>query len=155
MGYVACLPKTDTQMLQVFASYLVFVQAAPFNQFTQLSNFAHCSAGAERIFCSCEMAPRLTRARLTCALVAMSLRGILGLGQTVRRETLLPETFALMTCNLRYDDDQTVLGKPRCLAKPGQKIAFVGSTGCKQLLPTLLTVYDCPWWNHHLRRHSY
>ncbi len=55
-------------------AYLIFVRqvAMPFNQFTQLSNFLLTAlAGAERGFCSYEMAPRLTRARLTwCALVA-------------------------------------------------------------------------------------
>ncbi len=54
-------------------------------------------AGAERIFAVMEMTSRLDEGKLTwSALVVMSQEKNPGLGHTIY-ETLLPETFALMT----------------------------------------------------------
>ena len=97
------------------ASYLVFVRQAamPINQFTQLGNFLlNALAGAERL--AVDESGRAVAAdgtELTCGLVPLA--------GDVRFHAVdfsyVPGTRVLMDLNL--------------FAKPGQKIAFVGSTG--------------------------
>ena len=130
-GIMAMNGTTDIGSL---ASYLVFVRqaAAPINQFTQQSNFLLAAlAGAERVFEAMnqpsemdegqvdlvqepgtdEKSPRWAwkKADGTC----VPLRG------DVRFEEV----------DFGYDSRHPILKKISLYAKPGQKIAFVGSTG--------------------------
>lgn len=124
-GLMALNGWTDVGSL---ASYLVFVRqaAAPINQFTQQSNFLLAAlAGAERVFRVMDQRPE--RDKGTVKLVqnpqgwawetedggTMPLRG------DVRLEDV----------SFGYNPGRLILHHISLYAKPGQKIAFVGSTG--------------------------
>ena len=111
------------------ASYLVFVRQAcmPFNQMTQQGNFVLMAlAGAERIFDVMALAPetddgdvRLVRtAGDAWEWVRPDGSGVPLAGDVRFRDV----TFG-------YDPDRPVLRDLSLYAKPGQKVAFVGSTG--------------------------
>ncbi len=116
------------------ASYLVFVRQAamPFNQFTQLGNFLMTAlAGAERIFGVMELSSEVDDGSVTLVRTSGYDTGDerwawrkpdgekIPLAGDVRFDHV---TFG-------YDEGQTVLANLSLFAKPGQKIAFVGSTG--------------------------
>ncbi len=124
-GLMALNGWTDVGSL---ASYLVFVRqaAAPINQFTQQSSFLLAAlAGAERVFRVMDQRPE--RDKGTVKLVqnpqgwawetedggTMPLRG------DVRLEDV----------SFGYNPGRLILHHISLYAKPGQKIAFVGSTG--------------------------
>ena len=141
------------------ASYLVFVRqsAMPFNQVEQLGNFLLSAlAGAERIFDAMAMAPEVDEGVVTLertgggglggkdawAWSVPAGYGVGALGKVVREGS--PEAAGMelargqvpLAGDVRfhdvtfgYDEGTTVLADLNLFAKPGQKIAFVGSTG--------------------------
>ena len=125
-GYMAMKGITDVGSL---ASYLVFVRQAamPINQFTQQSNFLLAAlAGAERVFEAMDQPSEVDKGAVELVKerdggwswrkpdgTAVPLRG------DVRFEHV---TFG-------YDPSHPILKDISLFAKPGQKIAFVGSTG--------------------------
>ncbi len=124
-GWMAMAGLTDVGSL---ASYLVFVRQAalPINQFTQQSNFLLAAlAGAERVFEAMDQPPEADQGQVKLEREgdgwvwrrpdgeAVPLRG------DVRFERV---TFG-------YDESRPILKDVSLFAKPGQKIAFVGSTG--------------------------
>lgn len=141
------------------ASYLVFVRqsAMPFNQVAQLGNFLLSAlAGAERIFDAMAMAPEVDEGVVTLertggdglggkdawAWSVPAGYGVGALGKVVREGS--PEAAGMelargqvpLAGDVRfhdvtfgYDEGTTVLADLNLFAKPGQKIAFVGSTG--------------------------
>ena len=139
------------------ASYLVFVRQAamPINQLTQLGNFMLTAlAGAERVFSVMEEPAEKDEGTVTLERVgaggdaeadgdapaaenaaASSTRRMAAgaAGWQWRREdgTTVPLAGDVRFENVTfgYDEDQTVLANLTLFAKPGQKIAFVGSTG--------------------------
>ena len=124
------------------ASYLVFVRqsAMPINQFTQQGNFLLAAlAGAERIFAAMEEEPEMDEGGTTLVHVRKNADGSLteqperGDGWAWKRPdgTLVPlrgdVRFDHVTFG--YEPGQVILHDISLYAKPGQKIAFVGSTG--------------------------
>ena len=117
------------------ASYLVFVRqsAMPFNQVAQLGNFLLSAlAGAERIFEAMALAPEVDEGTVT-----LERTGGEGLGGADAwawrspdgREVPLAGDVRFRDVTFGYEEGQTVLADLSLYAKPGQKIAFVGSTG--------------------------
>ena len=139
------------------ASYLVFVRQAamPINQLTQLGNFMLTAlAGAERVFSVMEEPAEKDEGTVTLErvgangnatadgdapaaanAVASSTRRMAAgaAGWQWRREdgstVPLAGDVRFENVTFGYDEDQTVLANLTLFAKPGQKIAFVGSTG--------------------------
>ena len=120
------------------ASYLVFVRqaAAPLNQFTQQGNFLLTAlAGAERIFSVMRLSSevdegevRLVRANDVEA--ARTAAGAAGWAWEICGEHVpLQGDVRFYDVDFGYEEGQTVLAGLTLYAKPGQKIAFVGSTG--------------------------
>ena len=124
------------------ASYLVFVRQAAMhiNQFTQQGNFLLAAlAGAERIFAAMEEVPEVDEGQTTLVHIRTSADGTIteqperGDGWAWKRPdgTLVPlrgdVRFDHVTFG--YEPGQTILHDISLYAKPGQKIAFVGSTG--------------------------
>ena len=125
------------------ASYLVFVRQAamPINQLTQLGNFVLTAlAGAERVFRVMELPPEVDQGKAIVqrmdeaderdgarrmAAGAAGWRWLLPGGGTVP----LAGDVRLNDVTFGYEEGQTVLANLSLYAKPGQKIAFVGSTG--------------------------
>ena len=132
--------QTDVGSL---ASYLVFVRQAamPINQLTQLGNFVLTAlAGAERVFRVMELPPEVDQGKTVVqrmdetgerdgarrmAAGAAGWRWVLPGGGTVP----LAGDVRLNDVTFGYEEGQTVLANLTLYAKPGQKIAFVGSTG--------------------------
>ena len=108
------------------ASYLVFVRqsALPINQFTQQGNFLLAAlAGAERIFNVLDEQPETDEGTVEIVRVEKSADG-----------TIVPSAGGRGDVRFRdvsfgYIPGQTTLHDVTLYAKPGQKIAFVGSTG--------------------------
>lgn len=137
-GFMALKGLTDLGSL---ASYLVFVRqtAMPINQFTQQSNFMLAAlAGAERIFKAMGEEPEVDEGTVTLVNIKKEADGtqrecsektdcwawkdngrLIPLRGDVRFEHV----------NFGYDPDRLILKDISLYAKPGQKIAFVGSTG--------------------------
>ena len=124
-GYMAMAGMTDVGSL---ASYLVFVRQAamPINQFTQQSNFLLAAlAGAERVFEAMDQTPEVDEGQVKLEKQGDSWvwrkpdGSIVPLRGDVRFEGV---TFG-------YDAGRPILKEITLFAKPGQKIAFVGSTG--------------------------
>nr|WP_300167238.1 ABC transporter ATP-binding protein [uncultured Flavonifractor sp.] len=124
-GYMAMAGMTDVGSL---ASYLVFVRQAamPINQFTQQSNFLLAAlAGAERVFEAMDQTPEVDEGQVKLEKQGDSWvwrkpdGSIVPLRGDVRFEGV---TFG-------YDAGHPILKEISLFAKPGQKIAFVGSTG--------------------------
>ena len=132
------------------ASYLVFVRQAamPINQLTQLGNFMLTAlAGAERVFSVMEEPAEKDEGTVTLervgaasgsveggAAASSTLRMAAGAaGWQWRREdgTTVPLAgdVRFEDVTFGYGEGQTVLANLSLFAKPGQKIAFVGSTG--------------------------
>ena len=130
-GFLALQGKTDLGSL---ASYVVFVRQAalPINQFTQQSNFLLAAlAGAERVFKIMSLEPEVDEGKVE-----------LVLGENVEENS--PSWFwkkpegemVPLKGDVRFDHvdfgytpDRMILKNISLYAKPGQKIAFVGSTG--------------------------
>lgn len=151
-GWMALTGQTDVGVL---ASYLVFVRqtALPINQFTQQSNFLLSAlAGAERVFAAMRVEPEADEGKVTLvetgedawawkvpdgygigawgALVPMAERNMAADG-TVLTTGLIPlrGDVRFHAVNFGYTPEHEVLHDINLFAKPGQKIAFVGSTG--------------------------
>lgn len=113
--------------LGALASYLVFVRqaAAPINQFTQQSNFLLSSmAGAERIF---EMIDKKSEQDKGTVRLATGQDG--WYWDTGKELIPLKGDVRFHNVVFSYHKNQPVLKHVSLYAKPGQKIAFVGSTG--------------------------
>lgn len=151
-GWMALTGQTDVGVL---ASYLVFVRqtALPINQFTQQSNFLLSAlAGAERVFAAMRVEPEVDEGKVTLvetgedawawkvpdgygigvwgALVPVAERNMAADG-TVLTTGLIPlrGDVRFHAVNFGYTPEHEVLNDINLFAKPGQKIAFVGSTG--------------------------
>lgn len=151
-GWMALTGQTDVGVL---ASYLVFVRqtALPINQFTQQSNFLLSAlAGAERVFAAMRVEPEVDEGKVTLvetgedawawkvpdgygigvwgALVPVTERNMAADG-TVLTTGLIPlrGDVRFHAVNFGYTPEHEVLHDINLFAKPGQKIAFVGSTG--------------------------
>ena len=151
-GWMALTGQTDVGVL---ASYLVFVRqtALPINQFTQQSNFLLSAlAGAERVFAAMRVEPEADEGKVTLvktgedawawkvpdgygigawgALVPVAERDMAADG-TVLTTGLIPlrGDVRFHAVNFGYTPEHEVLHDINLFAKPGQKIAFVGSTG--------------------------
>ncbi len=151
-GWMALTGQTDVGVL---ASYLVFVRqtALPINQFTQQSNFLLSAlAGAERVFAAMRVEPEVDEGKVTLvetgedawawkvpdgygigawgALVPVEERNMAADG-TVLTTGLIPlrGDVRFHAVNFGYTPEHEVLHDINLFAKPGQKIAFVGSTG--------------------------
>lgn len=151
-GWMAFTGQTDVGVL---ASYLVFVRqtALPINQFTQQSNFLLSAlAGAERVFAAMRVEPEVDEGKVTLvetgedawawkvpdgygigawgALVPVAERNMAADG-TVLTTGLIPlrGDVRFHAVNFGYTPEREVLHDINLFAKPGQKIAFVGSTG--------------------------
>ena len=127
------------------ASYLVFVRqsAMPINQLTQQGNFLLVAlAGAERIFRTMEEEPEVDRGAVELVRVRREEDGTLtpcreSTGRWAWRDSARPSSpLVPLRGDVRFDHvtfgyepGQTVLRNLSLYAKPGHKIAFVGSTG--------------------------
>lgn len=129
-GIMALQGMTDVGSL---ASYLVFVRqaAAPINQFTQQGNFLLAAlAGAERVFEAMAQQPEKDEGKVERVHVEAD-----GAEEqwAWRREdgTLVPlrGDVRFREVYFGYDSGHPILKDISLYAKPGQKIAFVGSTG--------------------------
>ena len=137
-GLMALRGATDIGSL---SSYLVFVRQAamPINQFTQQSNFLLAAmAGAERIFEAMRLAPETDEGRIQL----VNTRGE-GVTLTACAEktgrwawqkpdgSLVPlrGDVRFHDVTFGYEKGHPILQHVSLYAKPGQKIAFVGSTG--------------------------
>ena len=137
-GIMAMQGKTDVGSL---ASYLVFVRQAalPINQFTQQSNFLLAAlAGAERVFSVMHRSPEvdegeteLVNARMENG-TPVACKEVTGswAWQDVQGHLVpLRGDVRFQNVSFGYDGGHMVLRDISLYAKPGQKIAFVGSTG--------------------------
>lgn len=142
-GYMALKGWTDVGSL---TSYLVFVRqtAMPINQFTLQSNFMLAAmAGAERIFEAMDEEPEVDEGTVTLVNRKDSPDGTVeesrertGLWAWKDRkadgtEQLIPlrGDVRFEHVNFGYEPGHPILKDISLYAKPGQKIAFVGSTG--------------------------
>ena len=112
------------------ASYLVFVRQAamPINQFTAQSNFLLAAlAGAERVFQAMSQPAEVDEGTVRLE------RAADGKGWDWCKEdgsrTPLRGDVRFENVDFGYEEGQTILHDVSLYAKPGQKIAFVGSTG--------------------------
>ena len=125
-GYMAMKGITDVGSL---ASYLVFVRQAamPINQFTQQSNFLLAAlAGAERVFEAMDQPSEVDKGAVELVKErdgGWSWRKPDGTAVPLRGDV----RFYHVTFG--YDPSHPILKDISLFAKPGQKIAFVGSTG--------------------------
>lgn len=127
------------------ASYLVFVRqsAMPINQFTQQGNFLLAAlAGAERVFTTMEQPPEKDQGTIQLVNVRKNPDGTLTPCQERSKlwawkdsadpsAPLVPLKGDVRFHNVsfHYKPEQKILDDISLYAKPGQKIAFVGSTG--------------------------
>lgn len=127
------------------ASYLVFVRqsAMPINQFTQQGNFLLAAlAGAERVFSTMEQTPETDQGTIELINVRKNPDGTLTPCQERSKfwawkdsanplAPLVPLKGDVRFHNVsfHYKPEQKILDDISLYAKPGQKIAFVGSTG--------------------------
>ena len=112
------------------ASYLVFVRQAamPINQFTQQSNFLLAAlAGAERVFRVMSQQPEIDNGSVRLV-QAKDGKGWDWLREDGTRTPLRGDV-RFENVDFGYEDGQPILHDISLYAKPGQKIAFVGSTG--------------------------
>ena len=137
-GIMALNGMTDIGSL---ASYLVFVRQAamPINQFTQQSNFLLAAmAGAERIFEAMSLKPEVDEGRIRLVNVCEKDGKLAACAEKTGRWAWQKPDGALVPLrgdvrfrdvSFGYDKGHTILKHVSLYAKPGQKIAFVGSTG--------------------------
>ncbi len=138
-GLMALSGMTDVGSL---ASYLVFVRQAamPINQFTQQGNFLLAAlAGAERVFQAIDQSPEEDQGQVDL----VNVREEAGGGLVPCREKtgrwawqgpdgrLVPlrGDVRFQHVTFGYEPGHPILKDISLYAKPGQKIAFVGSTG--------------------------
>ena len=124
-GLMALNGWTDVGSL---ASYLVFVRqaAAPINQFTQQSNFLLAAlAGAERVFRVMDERPERDKGQVKLIPQQNGWAWQKEDGSTVP----LRGDVRLEDVSFGYNPGRIILHHISLYAKPGQKIAFVGSTG--------------------------
>ncbi len=125
-GFMAIAGLMDIGAL---ASYLVFVRqsAAPINQFTQQSNFLLSSlAGAERIFELIDQESEIDKGKVTLVKTA---DGTWDWKEEDGNLVPLRGDVRFHDVTFSYQEGHPVLKDLSLYAKPGQKIAFVGSTG--------------------------
>ncbi len=123
------------------ASYLVFVRQAamPINQFTQQSNFLLAAlAGAERIFNVMREEPEVDEGKIRLVNVKESDEKLEVCKEKTNKwawytpdNRIIPLRGDVRFKNVSfgYDESRMILKNIDLYAKPGQKIAFVGSTG--------------------------
>lgn len=137
-GLLALHGKADIGSL---ASYLVFVRQAalPINQFTQQSNFLLSAlAGAERVFDVMSLEPEIDEGKVELVNVKEENGALAICEETTGRwawkrpdgtMTELKGDVRFENVDFGYTADRLILKNISLYAKPGQKIAFVGSTG--------------------------
>ena len=137
-GIMALRNMTDIGSL---ASYLVFVRQAamPINQFTQQSNFLLAAlAGAERVFNAMTLKPEIDEGKIRLTNVKYENGEIIPCSQKTGQWAWQKPNGELIPLKgdvrfnhvtFGYDDGHPILKDISLYAKPGQKIAFVGSTG--------------------------
>ena len=137
-GMMAISGTTDVGSL---ASYLLFVRQAawPINQLTQQTNFLLAAlAGAERVFAVMEHAPETDEGRVDLVRVREeNSRLVPCRGRSGRWAWQMPDgALVPLRGDVRfehvdfgYEPGHPILKDISLYAKPGQKIAFVGSTG--------------------------
>ena len=137
-GLLALYGKADIGSL---ASYLVFVRQAalPINQFTQQSNFLLSAlAGAERVFDVMSLEPEIDEGKVELVNVKEENGALAVCEETTGRwawkrpdgtMTELKGDVRFENVDFGYTADRLILKNISLYAKPGQKIAFVGSTG--------------------------
>lgn len=137
-GLLALHGKADIGSL---ASYLVFVRQAalPINQFTQQSNFLLSAlAGAERVFDVMSLEPEIDEGKEELVNVKEENGALAVCEETTGRwawkrpdgtMTELKGDVRFENVDFGYTADRLILKNISLYAKPGQKIAFVGSTG--------------------------
>lgn len=137
LGYI----PISTLTLGGISSFLVFVRQAalPINQFTQQSNLLlNGLAGAERIFSLLDETSEVDRGDVVLVnadyqndkLVEVHQRsGIFAWKDTSNNLTLLKGDVRFYNVDFSYNEGKPILKDLSLYAKPGQKIAFVGSTG--------------------------
>ena len=127
------------------ASYLVFVRQTtlPINQFTQQGNFLLAAlAGAERIFAAMEQPPEVDEGTVELVNVRENADSTLiacpeVTGRWAWRDSVHPDValeplrgdVRFHNVSFGYTPERLILQDLSLYAKPGQKIAFVGSTG--------------------------
>ena len=128
------------------ASYLVYVRqsAMPMNQFTmQINALTVALAGAEKVFSVMEEAYELDEGQITLKRVRQNADGTLAESDTYTGDFAwrVPDTedgftYVPLKGDVRFHDivfgytkEHMILDGINLFAKPGQKIAFVGSTG--------------------------
>ena len=127
------------------ASYLVFVRQTtlPINQFTQQGNFLLAAlAGAERIFAAMEQPPEVDEGTVELVNVRENADGTLiacpeVTGRWAWLDSAHPDValeplrgdVRFHNVSFGYTPERLILQDLSLYAKPGQKIAFVGSTG--------------------------
>ena len=127
------------------SAYLVYVRqsAMPLNQFTQQINFLLSAlSGAERIFDMMDEEPEIDEGNITLCNVRRNEDN--SLSECEEKTGIfawkVPENYTYKYVELKgdvrfdnvvfgYTPEKTILNKISLYAKPGQKIAFVGSTG--------------------------
>ena len=125
-GYMAMKGLTDVGSL---ASYLVFVRQAalPINQFTQQSNFLLAAlAGAERVFEAMDQAPEVDKGQVR---LVKEQEGGWAWCKPDGTKVPLRGDVRFDHVTFGYESTHPILKDISLFAKPGQKIAFVGSTG--------------------------
>ena len=134
----ALLALAGTMDVGSLASYLVFVRqaVAPINAFTQQGNFLLTAlAGAERIFSVMRLEPEVDEGTVVLehandVEAARMAAGAAGWAWKIDGEHVpLQGDVVFYDVDFGYEEGQTVLAGLSLYAKPGQKIAFVGSTG--------------------------
>lgn len=137
-GLLALHGKADIGSL---ASYLVFVRQAalPINQFTQQSNFLLSAlAGAERVFDVMSLESEIDEGKVELVNVKEENGALAVCEETTGRwawkrpdgtMTELKGDVRFENVDFGYTADRLILKDISLYAKPGQKIAFVGSTG--------------------------
>lgn len=127
------------------SSYLVYVRqtAMPINQFTQQMNFILAAiAGAERIFEVIEEAEETDAGKVTLTPAETGANAMpcreeqnhywaWSCPEKDGKETLVPMRgdVRFHDVSFSYEENREILHRLNLYAKPGQKIAFVGSTG--------------------------
>ncbi len=125
-GFMAMKGITDVGSL---ASYLVFVRQAamPINQFTQQSNFLLAAlAGAERVFEAMDQSPEVDDGQVR---LVKEMEGGWAWQKPDGTKVALRGDVRFDHVTFGYDSKRPILKDITLYAKPGQKIAFVGSTG--------------------------
>ena len=127
--------------LGTLASYLVYVRqsAMPLNQFTNQFNFLLAAlSGAERIFDLMEQEPEIDEGKVELVNVKEENGALAVCEETTGRwawkrpdgtMTELKGDVRFENVDFGYTADRLILKNISLYAKPGQKIAFVGSTG--------------------------